>query len=337
MGAPPAEMADQPSPKTRWSARASAVLVWSHCHETMRADAQAYVSQRGGGMRLVLLGDSITETWRGTSMCKPTGRARGVNHVLRETLGALSDVPPLVLGISGDQTQHLLWRLQNGELSPAMRADPNLVYVMLIGTNNLPRRFSPAAVASGILAVSKYILGGTSGRLLINAVLPRADGDNFRPKPTSRLAAGGWAPAGLRSPAGFSPPVAVPGGASGRHPNPNGSRRRLRAAPSKWNASFLPLIEQVNHAVHQAVHTPPGGAPMPGDESGALARAFPGRVAFVDCSAVFLTPRSARLSSAPSIRRELMPDLLHPNAAGHRLWAACIEQGLRNISWLREK
>ena len=43
----------------------------------------------------------------------------------------------MVLGIAADHTQHLLWRLSNGELSAPMAADPNLIAVLLIGTNNL--------------------------------------------------------------------------------------------------------------------------------------------------------------------------------------------------------
>jgi lysophospholipase L1-like esterase len=322
----------------------------------MRADAHAYVPQTGGGkamLRLALLGDSITESWRGTSMCYTIERANGLDSVLRETLGALCGAPPLALGLSGDQTQHLLWRLQNGELSPAMRADPSLVYVLLIGTNNLPRRHSPAAVASGILAVSKYILASTSGRLLINAVLPRADGDRhapiFRPEKPSRLynpqkassrqrgsAAGGWTRRRLTSPEGSSLAsslaLAAPSNSGGRRST--GSKRRTPTSVGIYNASFLPLIDQINHAVKEAVNSLSGGALRLGDQIGTLASAFPGRVAYIDCSAPFLPPVTARLDGKPAVLRELMPDLLHPNLAGHRLWAACIEQGLRTAGWL---
>ena len=62
----------------------------------------------------MLLGDSITEAWRGTSYGNPSERTAGVPAVLHQTLGKQFDASPLVLAISGDQTQHLLWRLQLG-------------------------------------------------------------------------------------------------------------------------------------------------------------------------------------------------------------------------------
>src|SRR4051812_5162471 len=52
---------------------------------------------------LVFIGDSITDGWRGG----------GGKKVWDEAFGPLK---PLNLGIGGDRTQHVLWRLQNGEL-----------------------------------------------------------------------------------------------------------------------------------------------------------------------------------------------------------------------------
>jgi len=72
-----------------------------------------------------------------------------------------------------------------------------------------------------------------------------------------------------------------------------------------------------------------------------LHAAFPGRVRFVDCGAAFLLPAASRAAASPSsaaaevVERSLLPDRLHPNAAGHRLWARCLEPQLVDMdhSW----
>lgn len=82
--------------------------------------------------RLVLLGDSITERWRGTSQGKKIkgGSGRGPEALARE----FGEYDPLVLAISGDTTANLLWRLHNGGFPEA--TPPEYVAVM-IGTNDI--------------------------------------------------------------------------------------------------------------------------------------------------------------------------------------------------------
>lgn len=71
----------------------------------------------GKNPRLLFIGDSITRAWqtRGKGIWKRCYAGRAAN-----------------LGFSGDKTQHLLWRLENGELAGI---EPDAV-VLLIGTNN---------------------------------------------------------------------------------------------------------------------------------------------------------------------------------------------------------
>ena len=71
-----------------------------------------------GKIGLLFLGDSITEGW---------GKAKKV----WEKYYGKDDVANF--GISGDQTQHVLWRIDNGELDGI---SPKVV-VLMIGTNNI--------------------------------------------------------------------------------------------------------------------------------------------------------------------------------------------------------
>jgi len=74
---------------------------------------------KGGKIGVLFLGDSITEGWAGQ------GR-----DVWQERY---TKYDPANFGIGGDQTQHVLWRIQNGELDGI---GPKVV-VLMIGTNNI--------------------------------------------------------------------------------------------------------------------------------------------------------------------------------------------------------
>lgn len=90
---------------------------------------------------VVLLGDSITQGWGGP------GRkvsAPGEDAYLKH----LTKYAAVNMGISGDRTQHLLWRIEHGALDVCK---PEAL-VVLIGTNNR-NSDSPEAIARGIEAV----------------------------------------------------------------------------------------------------------------------------------------------------------------------------------------
>lgn len=172
-----AEIANVPTIRTNWSIPTNYIRYWHRCHDTL---AQAAARHRivANATRIALLGDSITESWRGTSICRPVDRSRGVPAVLNKTV-AQRWPNPLVLGISGDHTQHLLWRLQHGELSASMEADPGLIYNLLIGSNNLASGHSAQETLSGIMAIVEVLLKRTLGTVLVNAILPRGDADKL--------------------------------------------------------------------------------------------------------------------------------------------------------------
>lgn len=108
--------------------------------------------------KLVFMGDSITEGWPNLAP-----------EIWAKTFGPLS---PLCLGIGGDRTQHLLWRMDHGELSGL---NPR-VLVLLIGINNLNGGDAPDACIRGVDAVLSRIhknLPDTS--ILLLGLLPSGE------------------------------------------------------------------------------------------------------------------------------------------------------------------
>lgn len=166
-----------PTPRnmTRW---------WLAAHERLAAEAAAWRAPLAASLAtdgvsgVVLLGDSITERLHLTGAGEPL-RAE---HPLR--LGGLAELiqgfrrwgAPLILAISGDGAQNLLWRLQHGELPSHLREERALVFALHIGTNNLGRNgMSAAEAAEAVLHLTEYLAQTTKGRILLTEVLPRSE------------------------------------------------------------------------------------------------------------------------------------------------------------------
>lgn len=106
---------------------------------------------------VAFLGDSITQGWEGA------GKGQWEK-----------DIAPLKaanFGFSGDRTEHVLWRLNHGELT---EAKPKLIVIM-IGTNNIGHGSSnPDQAAEGVRAiVSKLRAETPTSKVLILATFPR--------------------------------------------------------------------------------------------------------------------------------------------------------------------
>lgn len=109
---------------------------WMNRHEQFNKNAQA----NQGNVDLIFVGDSITQGWEG----------RG-KDVWEKYYGHRK---PLNLGIGGDRTQHVLWRLDNGNIKGIQ---PKVALVM-IGTNNSGNdRNSAGEIVDGIEAVVKKL------------------------------------------------------------------------------------------------------------------------------------------------------------------------------------
>lgn len=171
------EPADLPCPRTLYSSRTIEQYTdWFKFHaELLESDTSTntYYSPQ-----LNLIGDSITESWRGTSMGGPCERCRGIPAVRDAFFG-----DPAILAIAGDQTQHLLYRLQVARHLLAQQTNTDTVFVVLIGTNNLGAGYSVDATTAGIVAIVDELLNtSASNHILLLQLLPRAD-DSSKWKP----------------------------------------------------------------------------------------------------------------------------------------------------------
>ena len=110
-----------------------------------------------GNVDLLMIGDSITHGWEGA------GKA-----VWDEYYGDRNAVD---LGFSGDRTQHVLWRLDNGEIDGI---SPKLAVIM-IGTNNWKDN-SAEEIADGVTAIVEELrVKLPEMKILLLAIFPRAN------------------------------------------------------------------------------------------------------------------------------------------------------------------
>ena len=111
---------------------------------------------------VVFLGDSITQSWggRGREVGAP-GAAAMQKHFGAYDVGNY--------GISGDRTQHILWRIDQGEFERGR----SKVVVLLIGTNNIGRD-APADIAAGVREILARLRRALpQGEVLLLGILPR--------------------------------------------------------------------------------------------------------------------------------------------------------------------
>jgi lysophospholipase L1-like esterase len=112
---------------------------------------------------VVFIGDSITQSWEGpgADVWKASFAPRGAVN----------------LGVSGDRTEHVLWRLGQ---APITRLEPKVV-VLLIGTNNLGHGTANAEQTfDGVAKVVETLRGQVpAATIAVCAILPR--GERFTP------------------------------------------------------------------------------------------------------------------------------------------------------------
>jgi lysophospholipase L1-like esterase len=146
-----AQLPDVAAPKMGTNGMVNAGFQKSH--ESFVATAKK------GDVGLLFLGDSITAGWNG-------------QKAIWEA--AFGKYKPANFGIGGDRTQHVLWRIENGELEGIK---PKAAVVM-IGTNNSGS--DPAeGIAKGITKIVETIRAKTPDtKILLLAVFPRGEKPN---------------------------------------------------------------------------------------------------------------------------------------------------------------
>jgi lysophospholipase L1-like esterase len=115
-----------------------------------------------GPVGLLFLGDSITDGWRGGG---------------KKTWQKFAAYDPANFGISGDSTEHVLWRITNGELDGI---HPKVAVVM-IGTNNVGHNpgDTPEWAAAGVKKIVDTIHAKLpETKVLLLAVFPRGAKDS---------------------------------------------------------------------------------------------------------------------------------------------------------------
>ncbi|MEJ1973591.1 MAG: GDSL-type esterase/lipase family protein [Lacunisphaera sp.] len=185
---------------------------------------------KAGPIGVLFLGDSITEGW--------TKAPHIWDHYYARW-------QPANFGIGGDQTQHVIWRIENGELDGI---SPKVV-VLMIGTNN-----TGSYTAEQIAAADRKIVGLIqthlpATKILVLAVFPR------------------------------------------------GPRKMRDGQLEAWEKRM-----EIIHAVN---------ADLAKLDNGTTVR-------FLDLNARFF----GNDGTIPNI---IMPDQLHPNAAGYQLWAEAMQ------------
>ena len=142
------ENAWEPAPRVReysWMSTAA----WKQRHE------KHVLRAKEGNCDLLFVGDSITEGWGGNAVWKKHFAPRKAVNI----------------GIGGDTTQNVLWRLLNGEVDGLA---PKAV-VLMIGTNNFGLHGdAPGDVAKGVKAVVEALKKKLpSSKILLLGVFPR--------------------------------------------------------------------------------------------------------------------------------------------------------------------
>jgi beta-glucosidase len=188
-----------------------------------------------GNVDLIMVGDSITHYWE-----------KGGKQIWDQYYAKRNAVN---MGFSGDKTQNVLWRLQNGEVN---NINPKLA-VLMIGTNNSKKDdYTSEQIADGIKAiVCELRTKLPNTKVLILAIFPRGS-DKQRESKTQDAV-----------------------------PNP------------QWGKN---------------------------NKAGKLASKIADNkmIYYLDINKKFLNKKGV-------LTREVMPDLLHPQEKGYKIWAEAME------------
>ena len=129
---------------------------WMQRHENYLKE----VKEKAGNVDLLFVGDSITDGWH--------GRGKEAFAKTWEPLKTFN------IGIGGDRTQHVIWRLQNGEVAGI---SPK-VAMLMIGTNNLGSNTNEEIVQGITACVNELHKQLPTTKVLLLGIFPRDEKPN---------------------------------------------------------------------------------------------------------------------------------------------------------------
>jgi lysophospholipase L1-like esterase len=141
-------------------------------HAGIVAGFQNYDPAAAGEIDIVFIGDSITHIWE-FSASENGGFEQW--EILKQTWPRIYN-----LGFGGDQTGHVIWRLNNGEFPVHIK--PRFA-VLMIGTNNISAGFSPENIAGAIKKICAIIRERSgSTKIILLSIIPRGDSSGANAK-----------------------------------------------------------------------------------------------------------------------------------------------------------
>jgi lysophospholipase L1-like esterase len=165
---PASSPSTRPAPKPRTPDDAVTPQVKSPGTEGFLRRHEQFLKRKAEGpIDLLFIGDSITDFW--------PRRGKDSWQKFEEKYH------PADFGISGDRTEHVLWRLDNGEID-GITPNPKVVVIM-IGTNNIGHfpDEKPAWAAAGIIKIVQTVRTKLpDSKILLLGVFPRDTKDSPR-------------------------------------------------------------------------------------------------------------------------------------------------------------
>jgi len=143
----------------------SAITPEPHVDWLQRVQTNLDQSKKMPSIDLIFDGDSITDFWQ------TKGKDVWTQHYAK--LNAFD------FGIAADRTEHVLWRLENGQLDGL---HPKLV-VLLIGTNNLGMNTNEQIVAGVKAIIGEYQKRCPEAAILVQGIFPRGVPADFWARP----------------------------------------------------------------------------------------------------------------------------------------------------------
>lgn len=136
----------------------------------MTRQNQLNANIKKGDAQLLLIGDSITQGWEGAGK-EVWEKYYTKRHAVN-------------LGIGGDRTQHVLWRLDHGNVDGI---HPKLA-VLMIGTNNAGAN-SPKQIADGVQAIVQKLRAKLpETKILVLAIFPRGENNSNKAREVNTAA-----------------------------------------------------------------------------------------------------------------------------------------------------